>query len=55
MEVWRYFNKKSMMLLYGEEKGEGNEGLSFGDGDGWGEREYYEKVGKWFYKWFKKD
>ena len=55
MQVSRYFNNNSIMLLYPDQKGDPNEALSFADPHGWAETQYYDKVGNWFYKWFKKD
>ena len=55
MQVSRYFNNNSIMLLYPDQKGDPNETLSFADPRGWAETQYYDKVGNWFYKWFKKD
>ena len=43
------------MLFYPEQKGDPNESLSFSDPRGWAETQYYDKVGNWFYKWFKKN
>ena len=54
-QVSRYFNNNSIMLLYPDQKGDPNEALSFADPRGWAETQYYDKVGNWFYKWFKKD
>ena len=51
----KYFNNNSIMLLYPEQKGDPNESLSFSDPRGWAETQYYDKVGNWFYKWFKKN
>ena len=55
MQVSKYFNNNSIMLLYPDQKGDPNETLSFADPRGWAETQYYDKVGNWFYKWFKKD
>ena len=55
MLISRYFNNNSIMLLYPDQKGDPNETLSFADPRGWAETQYYDKVGNWFYKWFKKD
>ena len=55
MQVSKYFNNNSIMLLYPEQKGDPNESLSFSDPRGWAETQYYDKVGNWFYKWFKKN
>ena len=55
MQVSKYFNNNSVMLLYPEQKGDPVESLSFADPRGFAETQYYDKVGKWFYKWFRKD
>ena len=55
MQISKYFNNNSIMLLYPEQKGDPNESLSFSAPRGWAETQYYDKVGNWFYKWFKKN
>ena len=55
MQISKYFNNNSIMLLYPEQKGDPNESLSCSDPRGWAETQYYDKVGNWFYKWFKKN
>lgn len=55
MQVSKYFNNNSIMLLYPGQKGDPNDMLSFSDPRGWAETQYYDKVGNWFYKWFKKN
>ena len=55
MQISKYFNNNSIMLLYPEQKGDPSESLSFSDPRGWAETQYYDKVGNWFYKWFKKN
>ena len=55
MQISKYFNNNSIMLLYPDQKGDPNEALSFADPRGWAETQYYDRVGNWFYKWFKKD
>ena len=55
MQISKYFNNNSIMLLYPEQKGDPNESLSFSDPRGWAETQYYDKVGNWLYKWFKKN
>ena len=55
MQISKYFNNNSIMLLYPEQKGDPNESLSVSDPRGWAETQYYDKVGNWFYKWFKKN
>lgn len=55
MQVSKYFNNNSIMLLYPEQKGDPIESLSFADPRGFAETQYYDKVGNWIYKWFKKN
>lgn len=55
MQISKYFNNNSIMLLYPDQKGDPNESLSFADPRGWAETQYYDKVGNWLYKWFKKE
>ena len=55
MQISRYFNNNSIMLLYPDQKGDPDEALSFADPRGWAETQYYDKVGNWFYKWFRKN
>ena len=55
MQISRYFNNNSIMLLYPDQKGDPDETLSFADPRGWAETQYYDKVGNWFYKWFRKN
>ena len=55
MQISRYFNNNSIMLLYPEQKGDPIESLSFADPRGFAETQYYDKVGNWIYKWFKKN
>ena len=55
MQISKYFNNNSIMLLYPEQKGDPTETLSFSDPRGWAETQYYDKVGNRFYKWFKKN
>lgn len=51
MQISKYFNNNSIMLLYPEQKGDPTETLSFSDPRGWAETQYYDKVGNWFYKY----
>ncbi len=55
MQISKYFNNNSIMLLYPDQKGNPDEILSFVDPRGWAETRYYDKVGRWFYKWFSKN
>ena len=42
MQISKYFNNNSIMLLYPEQKGDPNESLSFSDPRGWAETQYYD-------------
>ena len=55
LQISKYFNNNSIMLLYPDQKGDPNESLTFADPRGFAETQYYDKVGNWFYKWFKKE
>lgn len=55
VQISKYFSNNSMMVLYPEQKGDPNESLSFSDPRGWAETQYYDRVGNWIYKWFKKN
>ena len=50
MQISKYFNNNSVMVLYPEQKGEPNESLSFTNPHGWSEAQYYDKVGHWISK-----
>lgn len=55
MQISKYFNNNSVMLIYPGQKDAPNENLSFADPRGWAESQYYDKAGNWIYKWFKKN
>ncbi len=55
MQISKYFNNNSIMLLYPGQKGDPNETLSFSDPRGLAETQYYDKVGNWIYKWIRKN
>ena len=44
----------SLIVLYPDQLGEPQDMLSFSNPRGNNEDQHYEKVGKWFYKWFRK-
>ena len=54
MQESNYFKTYSMILLNQEHRGDTNERLSFADPREFDETQYYDKVGNWIYKWFKK-
>lgn len=51
----RYFANNSLIVLYPDQLGEPQDVLSFSNPRGNNEVQHYEKVGQWFYKWFKKN
>ena len=53
-QLGKYFSNNSLIILYPDQLGEPQEALSFSNPRGSNESQHYEKVGKWFYKWFKK-
>ena len=53
-QLSRYFANNSLIVLYPDQLGEPQDMLSFSNPRGNNEDQHYEKVGKWFYKWFKK-
>ncbi len=53
-QLGRYFSNSSLIVLYPDQCGEPVDIVSFSDPQGHNESQHYEKVGKWFYKWFKK-
>ena len=55
MQISKYFNNNSVMLIYPGPKDDPNVTLSFADPRGWAESQYYVKAGNWIYKWFKKN
>lgn len=55
MQLSRYFANNSLIVLYPDQLGEPQDALSFSNPRGNNEAQHYEKVGKWFYKWFKKN
>lgn len=53
-QLGKYFANNSLIILYPDQLGEPQESVSFSNPRGNNESQHYEKVGKWFYKWFKK-
>ena len=53
-QLGKYFANNSFIVLYPEQFGEPQEIVSFSDPRGYNESQHYEKLGNWFYKWFKK-
>lgn len=54
-QLSKYFANNSLIILYPDQYGEPQEIVSFSDPRGYNESQHYDKVGKWFYKWFKKN
>ena len=53
-QLGKYFANNSLIVLYPDQLGEPQDMLSFSNPRGNNEDQHYEKVGKWFYKWFRK-
>lgn len=51
----KYFSNNSLMVLYPDQYGDPQESLSFSEPLHHNESQHYDTVGKWFYKWFKKN
>lgn len=54
-QLGRYFTNNSLIVLYPDQLGDPQDTLSFSNPQGSNESQHYEKVGRWFYKWFKKE
>lgn len=54
-QLGKYFSNNSLIILYPDQFGEPHEIISFSDPRGNSESQHYDKVGKWFYKWLKKN
>lgn len=54
-QLGKYFSNNSLIVLYPDQFGEPHEVVSFSDPRGYNKSQHYEKVGKWFYKWLKKN
>ena len=54
MQISKYFNNNSLLVLYPDQYGDPQDTLSFSDLGHHNESQHYEAVGRWFYKWFKK-
>ena len=53
-QLSKYFANNSYIVLYPEQFGDPQEIVSFSDPRGYNESQHYDKMGQWFYKWFKK-
>lgn len=54
-QITRYFANNSLMVIYPDQYGDPQEVVSFSEPRHHSESQHYESVGKWFYKWFKKN
>lgn len=54
MQISKYFNNNSLIVLYPDQYGDPQENVSFSDPRHHSESQRYDAVGRWFYKWFKK-
>ena len=54
-QLGKYFTNTSIVVLYPDQIGEPQDAISFANPQGNNESQHYEKVGRWFYKWFKKE
>lgn len=54
-QLGKYFANNSLIILYPDQFGEPQEIVSFSDPRGHNESQHYDKIGKWFYKWFRKN
>lgn len=55
-QISKYFANNSLLVVYPDQLGDDpQEIISFSDPRGQTDTRMYETVGKWFYKWFKKD
>lgn len=54
-QITKYFNNCSLMVLYPDQYGDPQEILSFSEPVHYTESQHYDHIGKWFYKWFKKN
>ena len=54
-QLGRYFTNNSLIVLYPDQLGDPQDALSFSNPQGSNESQHFEKVGRWVYKWFKKE
>jgi hypothetical protein len=55
-QISHYFNNCSLMMIYPDQYGDPQETLSFSEPRHHPtDTPYYDKVGRWFYRWFKKE
>ncbi|MDR0746223.1 MAG: cation:proton antiporter [Mediterranea sp.] len=54
-QITKYFNNNSLMVLYPDQYGDPQETVSFLEPVHHNESQHYNNIGKWFYKWFRKN
>lgn len=54
-QLSKYFSNNSLLVVYPDQYGEPQENVTFSDPRGHNESLNYDKMGQWFYKWFKKN
>jgi hypothetical protein len=53
-QLSKYFSNNSLLVVYPDQYGDPQDNISFSDPRGHNESLNYDKMGQWFYKWFKK-
>jgi len=53
-QLSKYFSNNSLLIIYPDQYGDPQENITFSDPRGHNESLNYDKMGQWFYKWFKK-
>lgn len=54
-QLSKYFYNNSLMIIYPDQYGDPQDTITFSDPRGSAESLTYDKMGQWFYKWFKKN
>lgn len=54
-QLSKYFSNNSLLVVYPDQYGEPQDNITFSDPRGHNESLNYDKMGQWFYKWFKKN
>lgn len=54
-QLSKYFSNNSLLVVYPDQYGDPQDNISFSDPRGHNESLNYDKMGQWFYKWFKKN
>ena len=54
-QLSKYFSNNSLLVVYPDQYGEPQDNVTFSDPRGHNESLNYDKMGQWFYKWFKKN